>query len=256
MEFYSLVFFLIVNETGSIIQMSFSFIKDNYFCHTSGEMNISNFLLQSTNQPKNNMSNRNRKVLAKVVILGNSFVGKTSVLQQYISGRYNTQYKANIGADFWSKDVSVSGNLVTLQLWDTAGQERFHSMGTAFYRGSDCCVLVFDVTNRESFKALDSWKEDFLVQASPSNPNEFPFVVIGNKVDLVDRRVVSYHEAKAWCDKNSVPYFETSAMSNIQVDQVFAEAAKAASRHISNDELELPPVVSIQPPEHVETCTC
>lgn len=75
------------------------------------------------------------------------------------------------------------------QIWDTAGQERFQSLGVAFYRGADCCILVFDVTTPNSFKSLDSWRDEFLIQASPHSPENFPFIVIGNKVDLENRSV-------------------------------------------------------------------
>ena len=75
------------------------------------------------------------------------------------------------------------------QIWDTAGQERFQSLGVALYRGADCCVLVFDVTNANSFKTLDSWRDEFLIQASPRDPENFPFVVLGNKIDLENRQV-------------------------------------------------------------------
>ena len=75
------------------------------------------------------------------------------------------------------------------QIWDTAGQERFQSLGVAFYRGADCCVLVFDVTAPNTFKTLDSWRDEFLIQASPRDPENFPFVVLGNKVDLENRAV-------------------------------------------------------------------
>lgn len=76
-----------------------------------------------------------------------------------------------------------------LQIWDTAGQERFQSLGVAFYRGADCCVLVFDVTAPNTFKTLDSWRDEFLIQASPRDPENFPFVVLGNKIDLENRQV-------------------------------------------------------------------
>jgi len=69
------------------------------------------------------------------------------------------------------------------QLWDTAGQERFQSLGVAFYRGADCCVLVYDVNSAKSFETLDSWRDEFLIQASPHDPENFPFVVLGNKID-------------------------------------------------------------------------
>ena len=80
-----------------------------------------------------------------------------------------------------------------MQIWDTAGQERFQSLGVAFYRGADCCVLVFDVTNANSFKTLDSWRDEFLIQASPRDPENFPFVVLGNKIDLENRQVSAHH---------------------------------------------------------------
>ena len=80
-------------------------------------------------------------------------------------------------------------SLSPAQIWDTAGQERFQSLGVAFYRGADCCVLVFDVTNSNSFKTLDSWRDEFLIQASPRDPENFPFVVLGNKIDLENRQV-------------------------------------------------------------------
>lgn len=78
---------------------------------------------------------------------------------------------------------------LSLQIWDTAGQERFQSLGVAFYRGADCCVLVFDVTAPNTFKTLDSWRDEFLIQASPRDPENFPFVVLGNKIDLENRQV-------------------------------------------------------------------
>lgn len=76
------------------------------------------------------------------------------------------------------------------KIWDTAGQERFQSLGVAFYRGADCCVLVFDVTAPNTFKTLDSWRDEFLIQASPRDPENFPFVVLGNKIDLENRQVI------------------------------------------------------------------
>ena len=81
-------------------------------------------------------------------------------------------------------------NYFSVKIWDTAGQERFQSLGVAFYRGADCCVLVFDVTQPTTFKTLDSWRDEFLIQASPRDPENFPFVVLGNKIDL-ENRVVS-----------------------------------------------------------------
>ncbi|XP_065178520.1 ras-related protein Rab-7a [Sycon ciliatum] len=169
-----------------------------------------------------------KKVLLKVIILGDSGVGKTSLMNQYVNKKFSNQYKATIGADFLTKEVMVDDRLVTLQIWDTAGQERFQSLGVAFYRGADCCVLTFDVTMPNTFKNLDSWRDEFLIQSSPRDPDNFPFVVLGNKVDL-ESRAVSTKRAQAWCTgKNNIPYFETSAKEAINVEQAFQTIAKNA----------------------------
>ena len=172
------------------------------------------------------MSSR-RNVLLKVIILGDSGVGKTSLMNQYVKKKFTTKYKATIGADFLNKEVVIDNRIVTLQIWDTAGQERFQSLGVAFYRGADCCVLVYDVTLPSSFKNLESWRDDFLIQASPRHPEKLPFVVLGNKVDLENRGVPA-RRAQAWCDSNNTPYFETSAKEGINVEQAFEAIARNA----------------------------
>jgi len=86
-------------------------------------------------------------------------------------------------------------NVFFMQIWDTAGQERFQSLGVAFYRGADCCILVYDVTVPNTFKTLESWRDEFLIQACPRDAEHFPFVVIGNKIDLSNRAVsILLHE--------------------------------------------------------------
>jgi len=171
-----------------------------------------------------------KKVLLKVIILGDSGVGKTSLMNQYVTKKFSNQYKATIGADFLTKEVMVDDRLVTMQIWDTAGQERFQSLGVAFYRGADCCVLVFDVTVPKTFETLDSWRDEFLIQASPRDPENFPFVVLGNKIDM-ESRAISQKRAMSWCQNKAnvpIPYFETSAKEAINVEQAFQTIAKNA----------------------------
>jgi Ras-related protein Rab-7A len=170
-----------------------------------------------------------KKVLLKVIILGDSGVGKTSLMNQYVHKRFSNQYKATIGADFLTKEVMIDDKLVTLQIWDTAGQERFQSLGVAFYRGADSCVLVYDVTDAKSFDNLESWMDEFLVHAAPRNADTFPFVVLGNKADMASKRQVSVAKAKAWCNsKGDIPHFETSAKEALNVEQAFHTIAKNA----------------------------
>ena len=109
---------------------------------------------------------------------------------RYVQNNFSTQYKATIGAEFLSKEILTGDKIVSMQIWDTAGQEKYQSVQGVFYRGADGCVLVYDITNIESFQGLRKWKEEFLNGANVSNPETFPFVLIGNKADMVTERKV------------------------------------------------------------------
>lgn len=180
------------------------------------------------------MSGR-KKTLLKVIILGDSGVGKTSLMQQFVNNKFSHQYKATIGADFLTKEIIIDNNKqVTLQIWDTAGQERFQSLGVAFYRGADCCVLCYDVTNEKSLNNLTSWKDEFLVQSNVSNPIDFPFIIIGNKIDVDDsKKIPSLLKKLTNITSNQLgglnyPVFETSAKDGINVESAFEVIAKMA----------------------------
>eukprot|EP00929_Paragymnodinium_shiwhaense_P088348 TRINITY_DN4864_c0_g1_i1.p1 TRINITY_DN4864_c0_g1~~TRINITY_DN4864_c0_g1_i1.p1 ORF type:complete len:211 (-),score=63.04 TRINITY_DN4864_c0_g1_i1:260-892(-) len=189
------------------------------------------------------MSSQRKKVLLKVIILGDSGVGKTSLMNQYVNKKFTNQYKATIGADFLTKEVMIDDKPVTLQIWDTAGQERFQSLGVAFYRGADCCVLVYDLTAPKTFESLDSWRDEFLIQASPRDPDNFPFVVIGNKADLEPKRKVTAGRAQQWCQtKNNIPCHETSAATAQNVEAAFLEIArKAMKQEHQENNIYMPP---------------
>ncbi|XP_052730659.1 uncharacterized protein LOC108326450 isoform X2 [Vigna angularis] len=127
-------------------------------------------------------------------------------------------------------------------IWDTAGQERFQSLGVAFYRGADCCVLAYDVNVMKSFDTLDNWHEEFLKQANPPDPRSFPFILLGNKIDIDggNSRVVSEKKAKDWCaSKGNIPYFETSAKEDFNVDAAFLCIAKAALANEHEQDMKL-----------------
>ena len=112
-------------------------------------------------------------------------VGKTSLLNQFVKKQFSMQYKSTIGADFLTKEVNVDGTVIQLQLWDTAGAERFNSMGTSFYRNSECCILVFDLSDLKSFESIETWRNEFLNQLNPKDPDTYPFVLLGNKCDKI-----------------------------------------------------------------------
>mmetsp|Transcript_16690 Transcript_16690/g.35246 ORF Transcript_16690/g.35246 Transcript_16690/m.35246 type:complete len:284 (-) Transcript_16690:198-1049(-) len=207
-----------------------------------------------------------KKHMLKLVILGDSGVGKTSLMNRYHSNKFTGQYKATIGADFLSKHVSITdpqtGSIrnVTLQIWDTAGQERFQSLGVAFYRGADAVALVYDVGDNRSFEHLDNWRSEFLRQVGlDENDANFPFVLLGNKIDRPEgERAVSRPAAEAWCERarlgsstemgGPIPHFETSAKTAENVDAAFLELATLAVIHEErNRKEETQPTLSYAP---------
>ena len=161
----------------------------------------------------------------KVIVLGDSGVGKTSILNRFVKQEFSQSYRATVGADFLFKEFTVDGKAVSLQLWDTAGQERFQSLGNAFYRGTDCCMLVFDITNLESFEGIVSWKKEFL-QRSGNEDTNFPIILVGNKCDMAYDRKVSQARAKEWADEEKLIYDEVSAKEDIHIEESFIQATR------------------------------
>lgn len=161
----------------------------------------------------------------KVVLLGDGSVGKTSLMNRFVSNKFDSESYHTIGVDFLTKDVTVDNHTFALQIWDTAGQERFKSLRTPFYRGADCCLLTFSVDDKQSFSNIPMWRDEFLKYADIKDDGGFPFLVIGNKIDLPDKKVETA-EAETWCKLNSMAYFETSAKDAMNVDKVFIAAVE------------------------------
>ncbi|KAF7834212.1 Ras-related protein Rab7 [Senna tora] len=181
-------------------------------------------------------------------------------LFRYVYQKYSPQYKTTIGADFVTKEVQVEDKPVTLQIWDTAGQERFHSLGAAFYRGADCCVLVFDVNVQKTFDTLNNWHDEFLKQSGASDPDGFPFVLLGNKADINGGhgRMISEKKAREWCaSRGNIPYLETSAKEGYNVEEAFLCAAKAALQNENSSEIYFPGISeTTSEPEQRSGCAC
>uniref|UniRef100_A0A7S3FSY3 Ras-related protein Rab-7b n=1 Tax=Strombidium rassoulzadegani TaxID=1082188 RepID=A0A7S3FSY3_9SPIT len=179
--------------------------------------------------------------ILKIVILGDCSVGKTSIIQNYIRKNISQVYKPTIGADFHSKRLEIMDNdelkSVTLQIWDTAGQERFQSLGRAFYRGAEACILVYDITSSKSFENLNVWRQEFLMKALPKDPEAVPFFILGNKVDLEDQRQVSRSQVEEWLRAYpEVIHFETSALDGSNVIQAFNRIAQDFLKQQSMEE--------------------
>lgn len=187
------------------------------------------------------MSTRKKNFL-KIVILGDSGVGKTTLLQQYLNGKTSGQSKPTIGADFSKREIMIDNTVVTLQIWDTAGQEKFQSLGYAFYRGADCCALVYDLTNTTSFENLTRWKNGFIENAGPTDPDTFPFVLLGNKLDQeAHKREVPTARGTQWAkENNDMMFYETSALEGTDVEKAFMQMAKQALKRESEQQITMP----------------
>ncbi|XP_067125169.1 ras-related protein Rab-9B [Centruroides vittatus] len=176
----------------------------------------------------NNRSGNNatKSSLLKVILLGDGGVGKSCLMNRFVNGQFDANACHTIGVEFLNKDIVVKGERYTLQIWDTAGQERFRSLRTPFYRGSDICMLTYGVDDRKSFQNLNMWKKEFLQYADIRDYENFPFIIIGNKVDM-ETKEVSTDELKQWCQQNkNCPYVETSAKDATNVEQAFHMAVE------------------------------
>mmetsp|Transcript_6941 Transcript_6941/g.22579 ORF Transcript_6941/g.22579 Transcript_6941/m.22579 type:complete len:246 (-) Transcript_6941:143-880(-) len=153
---------------------------------------------------------RTDTVLLKVCVLGSSNVGKTSLLTRFVHKKFDPTRRVTTGADFASKVLRIDGKEVRLVIWDTAGQERFHhgTLGNAFYRGADGALLVYDTTDAKTFEQIDMWRGE-LLQRVEGKPEDFPVVVVGNKIDLPgggDQQAV-----RTWCRDLGIGLCLTSA---------------------------------------------
>jgi len=174
------------------------------------------------------------KTVLKILIMGEGEVGKSSLLSQYVKKKFSSDYHVTMGADFEKKEIVIDDRPVTLQIWDLAGKDRYRSIISSYYQGSHGCILVYDVNNAETFDKLGGLRDDFLASIYVDDPNAFPCVVVGNKVDM-GSRAVSTESAQEWCkSKGDIPFFETSALDGTNVEEVFMTIARNALAHKEN----------------------
>ncbi|KAL8596159.1 Ras-related protein Rab-23 [Nucella lapillus] len=161
------------------------------------------------------------EVAVKLVVVGNGAVGKSSMIQRYCKGIFTRDYKKTIGVDFLERQIEVKGEDVRLMLWDTAGQEEFDAITKAYYRGAQACVLVFSTIDRESFEAIETWK-----QKVEEEVGEIAMVIVQNKIDLIDDAVIQPEEAEYLAKKLRLRFYRTSVKENLNVDEVFRYMAE------------------------------
>ena len=150
----------------------------------------------------------------KIIFIGDVSVGKTSIINVLMGQKFNNEYEASIGVDFFSKTIKYKGKTIKLQIWDSAGQEKFRSLIPNYIRGSSLVFIVYDITNKKSFDNLQSWI-DFVNNIENSN-----IVILGNKTDLDDKRVVSTEEGKKFCEEKNYDFFEVSAKEDSNLNNM------------------------------------
>jgi Ras-related protein Rab-21 len=158
----------------------------------------------------------------KVVLLGEGCVGKTSIVLRYTENSFNQEHKQTLQAAHISKNVSVAGKRIQLNLWDTAGQERYHALGPIYYRESHGAIVVFDVTDKDSFIKAKNWVKE--LKRMITTP--LCIAVVGNKIDLEKKRNVTSEEAQEYAESVGAKFFETSAKQNKGIQELFLNICK------------------------------
>jgi len=158
----------------------------------------------------------------KLVLLGESAVGKSSLVLRFVKGQFLDYQESTIGAAFLTQTVCLNDTTVKFEIWDTAGQERYHSLAPMYYRGAQAAIVVYDITNYDSFDRAKKWVKELQRQGNPN----IVIALAGNKVDLASKRKIEIEDAQAYADENGILFMETSAKTAANVNELFVAIAK------------------------------
>ena len=161
----------------------------------------------------------NYELLYKVIIIGDTSVGKSNILTRYIKDEFSLNTKSTVGVELGIKFLKIKNINAKIQIWDTAGQERYRAITSSYFKGSNGCFIVYDITNETSFDNIEKWYEQIQSETS----KEIPIVLVGNKCDLENERKVPTEKAKDKAKNLKCAFFETSALNGINIDKIFEE---------------------------------
>ena len=177
----------------------------------------------------------NFNYLFKFIIVGDSSVGKSNLLLRYLNDKFEDEYQATIGVEFGAKNIEIDNINYRIQIWDTAGQEQFLSITRAYYQNSVCAIVVYDISNENSFTNVTKWIDDIKAQS----PKNIYIMLVGNKIDLSEQRKVSYEKGLEFAQANNINFFETSAKTGENVENVFYNCTMDIAKKIKNNEYDL-----------------
>ena len=168
----------------------------------------------------NNTNNVNGyDMIFKIVLIGDTSVGKTNILSKYLKGEFDPKSRSTVGVEFGVKNFKIENNIVKVQIWETAGEERYRSITNAYYKGAKGSLLVYDITNKKSFENVEKWISDLKANAD----EDISMILLGNKTDLEDKRVVSTEEGKNKAEFYNLTFMETSALNGNNIQEAFNE---------------------------------
>ena len=173
----------------------------------------------------------NYDVLFKIVLIGDSFVGKTNIMSKYLMNEFHEDSKATVGVEFGAKKFDIEGKSVKAQIWDTAGQERYKSITTTYYKGAKGALVVYDITRKETFDSVDRWISEVL----NSGDKNMTMLLIGNKCDLDNQRQVTKEQGEEKAKAFKVAFLETSASSGENLDVAFEMIMKEVYSKCKNE---------------------
>ena len=158
-------------------------------------------------------------MIFKIVLIGDSSVGKTNILSKYLTNEFDPNSKATVGVEFGTKDLKIENNVVKVQIWDTAGQERYRSITNAYYKGAKGGLIVYDITNLKSFENIDKWLSDL----KTNGEDKLSIILLGNKSDLEEERKVTTEQGKEKAQFYKLAFMETSALNGNNIEKAFTD---------------------------------